>query len=485
MTVEATNSESSRKPPPPIIGDFPPSDLRRRPLTAAELRDIRSLIGVAKGNGDGDGAAGKRSSGPADGAPRPRPLAGRRVMVPMTSKALFDGVLQPRSAGADAASEQVLVNCGGKLVEMTRLEAEDYFNKQSASSATKPQTEKSSSKSKAVQPSQTTATRKGAQPGMGLPMMEIRETCDIGGNIINSEVVDMTKTIVRLGDGLKNVNDTADGEEEGKQLGELLARTLKAGEGDIATDLHVTHADAHNEGTDKTEVPKPAKKETISDVAYAAICSRLEELEKLEEEDEKSKKENAKSSKRLQSSGWSKGFLNNTKKKSSSQRKGRPKRKDTTTSNKSPNQQRLDNTAPGRPKPNCATLSNETADTIASSYSAVSTENVSKVSFSGNNEVKEIPRIGQSKVPPRPTSSQRRVPLNPSNLEVPDVDPFSPITTIPFEENIFKGVVKERGASTLDSAREGKELRESAPQSNSGVGSKKKLSRFAQQRLQR
>lgn len=52
---------------------------------------------------------------------------------------------------------------------------------------------------------------------------------------------------------------------------------------------------------------------------------------------------------------------------------------------------------------------------------------------------------------------------------------FAPLSTdhVPFEENVFKGVVKERNAVAVD--RESKE----------SIAPKKKLSRFAQQRLER
>ena len=178
----------------------------------------------------------------------------------------------------------------------------------------------------------------------------------------------------------------------------------------------------------------------------------MEELERLEEEDAKSKKDNAKSSKRLQSNGWSKGFLNNTKKKSTQKKK-----------------------AAATPISGQSALRVTHSNATAVEKSKQS-ERISKVSFSGDNKVKEIPRIGQSKVPPRPTNSARRPVTFNSALES-DVDPFSPVTTIPFEENVFKGVVKER--DTHEPVREVGEVRESAHQGE------KKLSRFAQQRLQR
>jgi len=115
----------------------------------------------------------------------------------------------------------------------------------------------------------------------------------------------------RLEDNI-DAGDTTNNEKDGKQFGELLAKTLKEGEEDITTydDEGFVHVEAAAPTTSKSTIPK----ERISDKEYKSIYSRLEELERLEEDDMKSKAENAKSSKRLQSSGWSKGFLNKTKK---------------------------------------------------------------------------------------------------------------------------------------------------------------------------
>ncbi|KAL7538475.1 hypothetical protein ACHAXR_008569 [Thalassiosira sp. AJA248-18] len=311
-----------------------------------------------------------------------------------------------------------------------------------------------------------------------LPLLEIRETCDVSGNIISSEVVNMSNTMKRLGDGINDV----DGEDDGKQLGELIAQTLKEGEGDIiAKDLHSSY---ENDEDDKQEVPKQNKlKEPISDSEYEAICSRLEDLERLEEEDAKSKRRNAKSSKRLQSSGWSKGFLNNTKKKSSPRGKASANKQDATLTAKADEiPADSSNATAVTQKSDSARVSfSGNATAIPKPDSTISSGKMSRVSFSSDDKIKEIPRIGSLKVPPRPTSLSRPVTFNTAKLEVPEIDPFSPVSTVPFEENVFRGVVKERNNNSTV----GREVKETASKSENSASGKKKLSRFAQQRLQR
>ncbi|KAL9186881.1 hypothetical protein ACHAXT_010601 [Thalassiosira profunda] len=443
-------------PLPAAIGDIPPSGVRRRPLSAAELRDVRALVGAAKG-GTAD----------APSAPAPQPLAGRRAMVPATSKAFFEGELRPPSETAsdpskpDAMGERVGVNEGGKLVEMTRAEADALFGRQQEKMAAKTKSTSSATtsnpKKEAPASTKTDASRE-VQTGPTLPLMEIRETCDASGNIVGSEIVNISNAAKRLDEGLKNIGESGGGEEDEAQLGEMIAQTLNEGAGDITRNAHVSKVEAGPMEIEyeRQEAAKESQQETVSDAAYEAICSRLEELERLEEEEARSKKANAKNSKRLQSSGWSKGFLNQPKKKA-------PGKKESSVAKHSASGNSSAETGAACSK-NGTTATVEGADL---------TEKVSKVSFGGD-EVKEIPRIGQSKVPPRPTSSNRPVSFSPTNLDVPETDPYSPVTSVPFEANVFKGVVKERSAMAPD-----------AGTTENRAGGKKKLSRFAQQRLQR
>ena len=122
--------------------------------------------------------------------------------------------------------------------------------------------------------------------------------------------------------------------------------------------------------------------------------------------------------------------------------------------------------------------------TIPSARSTIPSEdtqlkNNSKVSFSNKNEVKEIPRIGLNKVPQRPVylnnTAANSAADNATFDSASDLEPFTPRSTVPFEDNVFRGVVKER-SSLMANAND---------QTTQGTGEKKRLSRFAQQRLQR
>eukprot|EP00985_Skeletonema_marinoi_P006815 scaffold2993_cov73-Skeletonema_marinoi.AAC.1 len=103
------------------------------------------------------------------------------------------------------------------------------------------------------------------------PLMEIREECDVRGNIVNAEVINMSNTMKRIDDRLKNEGDIAEA-GEGAEIGKLLADTLKESEADITTGLDKIklkeeQADNNVEATQETPV---------SNEDYEAILQRLE-----------------------------------------------------------------------------------------------------------------------------------------------------------------------------------------------------------------
>lgn len=458
----------SKPPLPTSAADVNPSDIRKDPLSLDELRKIKSLIDVAKGSGASSSC---------------KPLTGRRVMVPITSKAFFEGVLQPPSgtnAGSpSAAEEQLVVNVGGgQLQEMTRVEACKYIDKQLGvlDKSNRSQIKKTKSKSTGLKKGFLNNTKNKPKPSdkkstspqnkteineeilsqqeAMFPLMEIREECDVRGNIVNSEVINMSNTMKRIDDRLKNGGDIAEasGDGDGEKLGKLLADTLKESEADITTGIDKIDLNDEEEVVNDIE---SAKQVPVSDEDYETILQRLEELERLEEEDAKSKMVNKTSSKRLQSGGWSKGFLNNTKK---------------TSTKKTQNEKKQ------------VKVVDEDVKTIPSTRSTThetQPRNNSRVSFSSKNQVKEIPRIGLNKVPQKPIPTKTT-----AGTIAPDaimesssgLDPFTPRSTVPFEDNVFRGVVKERNSSTV-------RAKDQTPQDT--TGERKKLSRFAQRRLQR
>ena len=91
-----------------------------------------------------------------------------------------------------------------------------------------------------------------------------------------------------------------------------------------------------------------------------------------------------------------------------------------------------------------------------SSSPLVNATKTTRLSFSGNDEVREIPRIGQTRVPPRPTSTlrpsefakshprqRRRPPPPPPRCR--SSDPRRPVC----EDIVFWGIAKERNAAIV------------------------------------
>lgn len=162
----------------------------------------------------------------------------------------------------------------------------------------------------------------------------------------------------------------------------------------------------------------------LDDVEYDRLAARLEELARLEEADAVNKKTNAASRTQLQSKGWASGFLNKSRKKRTPSKETVPKL---------------------RPPPSSAA----TADSVSSTDSRPKT-----VGFADDtNDVREIPRIGERSV--------REVQRPPNR---------------PLEREIFSGMVHERTASNAKTV---------TPVMEAGTEAQpKKLSRFAQERLQ-
>jgi len=451
----------SKAPLPKSASDIDPSDIRQNALSSDELRKIRSLIDVAKGGTSKQTASSQTSC---------QPLTGRRVMVPVTSKAFFEGVLQPPAKDSgSAADEQIVVNIGGgKIKEMTRVEACTYLEKQQVvldkstankTSKSKPtntsfkkgflnNSKSKTSVKKSMGPQNKTAVNQDllSQEAM-FPLMEIREECDVRGNIVNSEVINMSNTLRRIDDRLKNEGDIDQADGDGEKLRKLLAGTLQESEAAITTELDTFTLEEDQAVKDAVD---PTKLTPVSDEDYEVILQRLEELERLEEEDTKSKKVNKTSSTRLQSSGWSKGFLNASTKGKKNVRKKKEVKLDTNVKVTPSKQQ---------------TLNFEDAQVV---------RNNQKVSFASNNEIKEIPRIGLNKVPQRSIPNTPPPPaaaVDPSSI----LDTFTPVSTVPFEDNVFRGVVKERISPVV----------KANDQTVQDAGAKKRLSRFAQQRQQR
>ena len=408
-TMRSNNSSTSRNTLPRGVEDV---QVQPQSLTPGQIDDLIDLT--------------------SDSACR---LEDRPTMLPITGKAFFEGRLMCDGPQADVSSETLFVNKTGKLVEMSRGETNDYFRAMRGrldTSIKKRSTSRScDSLPHPTEPEQTIL----AGSSTGLPMMEIRETFDGDGNIVDAEMFDMTKTEDRL----RSLSSETD---DGKKFVESLAESLQGIQDDSQ---ERPHHPSHGQEDGTSAVSKQQRK-VISDEEYDALAKRLEELERLEEADTKAKKQNRKSSETLQSSGWSKGFLN-----AKSRKKKKAPRPDVEEKNHTKSSPRNNTEREGKQNGKQDVKQN-------------------KVSFSDTNETKEIPLIGRSKVPPRPPPGRS---VNEELTGSADLASNEP-PRMPFDETVFRGVVQERSAAP------------NAPSEASGKSEapKKRLSRFAQRRLE-
>ena len=446
---EGTNK--MKAPSNPLLLPETPDDLSKTKTAASrgalspdELVDIKHLLNRARA----PSISSNHSS-----------LSGSRVLVPVTSKAMFEGTLEPTlSASGDTPGEKFVIHVGdGKFEEMSCEQARQFFDAQTDKLMPKPTSQTNASldqkasgskgTKKSIESLKTkTTSHKESSPDDRLPLMEIREEWDESNTgPVRSEVVNISKQMERLNAGLNKAKN-AGNDESGEQFGKLLAEMLKDDEigvqsHDIKDEIEDTIARS-NEDT-ITETSQPTR---VSEEEYKSIYSRLEELEKLEAEELMSTKKsiNTKNSSKKNSSnkGWSKGFLNAKPKK-----KVKPKQQTSV----SPQLKEDASLASDIKMPMKQPTMQDTS---------VFDTKTPKVSFSKDVNVKEI-------------SPRARTDPEPNYFEQPkEFDPFPTVETVPFEENIFRGVVKERVSS------------KPMPEEDKKQNGEKRLSRFAMQRLQ-
>lgn len=303
------------------------------------------------------------------------PLTEKQVMVPITTKGFFSGTLKP---SIKDGQEQVLVKMGsGNLVELDRSQAIAHLDGRIQSLL-------SPSVAVVIAPTNGKAKESLSSEEHSFPFFEIREELDESGKEVKAEAINVAKQLELLQ------------KREGK---------------DTNASSIVPTASADDEVIDE----HPEKRKTMTDTEYEELSSRLDMLARLEEEAEATKAENQASAKKLQSKGWSKGFLNAKPKK----KKAKPKKEAHST--------------PGQPS-----------------------SQGRKVAFQSQDQIREIPRVGE-----RSTSELKSSPaMTTSRREI--------------EPQVFSGVIRERpvdlGSKAADS-----------PSKNSPA--RKKLSRFAQERL--
>ena len=403
------------------------------------------------------------------------PVSGRQVMIPLTSKAFVIGSLQPE---IDSSGDETLYIRGSdqgsreykaipRKVLYETLEREKKLKKE-PSKKKLPQAAKVEKKRKpeAGNPAAASSTKKEQIPpretqtpsaGTSLPFFEIKEEIDGSGRVLRSETVNVTKQLELVANELQDPHgeskDAMDGTEP---------------EHDAVISMDYVEDELDN-------------KQPVTDQDFEALSTRLDELARLEEEAEAKSAENLSSAIKLQGKSWSKGFLGGK----SAKRLAKPKqqqmqpndlkiRSKVGTTEALPKQQIKKGTDKGwskgflnsSPKPaKAAAPRNELPLSSESKPSAPKTddERSRRVSFQSNAEVKEIPRIGTQSVaslkkapPPTPISS----------------DPVinKPVPTRTFDSSVFTGVVKERPVGKSTNQQDNKP--------------KKKLSKFAQERMQ-
>jgi hypothetical protein len=336
-----------------------------------------------------------------------KPLTGQQVLIPLGSKAFLPGTLRP-SVSSDGEEQVVVRDQDGKDEEMTRRQVLDSL--QVEMDALKPPSRNSKAvniksalrKSKL---SSTTALKPTHTPmNPSMPYFEIREEYNDAGKQITGQATNVSKQLEYL---------------QKQTAGESVVHVPPESKDDEAPD---DYDDGETWEEVRVEDLKPVNEE-----GYSNLSTRLEELERLEEKANNQQEGNSKI--KSMRKGWSKGFLNTKK----------PAKKPAPAPTKSISIQKP---APAR-KP--APPSVPTQKSAPATTNAPTTER--RVNFQGEDQVKEIPRVGE-----RSVSDVRK-----------------PAARKQIEESVFNGVVKERATAPSAARQE-----EPAP--------KKKLSRFAQQR---
>jgi hypothetical protein len=324
-----------------------------------------------------------------------------------------------------------------------------------------------------------------------LPFMEIREEYDeTGQRLVWSEAIDVTKRLELLeqqqvdgggggGSGATTIGGSGSGaarDATGSGGGDDVPAAAAADDddnddnGSKRDDAALTEAASSSENHNDTK-QQQQQQQQVSDQEYQALSSRLDELARLEEEAEMSNKINQTSAKKLQSKGWSKGFLNSTKKKAAV----------------------VDvvATRPSRPP-----VLNETASASPAAAAPVAVETVRDdtkkkvVGFHEETQVKEIPRVGERSIQDHIQKTKQQQPI-------PVVAPSRPL-----EESVFTGVVRERRPTSTAAARRARvgttsknstsdaaaaaaaHTAATATLSSSSSSQPNKVSRFVQQRRQ-
>ena len=323
-----------------------------------------------------------------------------------------------------------------------------------------------------------------------LPYIEIREELDDTGNIVAAHAVNVTKHLDFLSQQSASKDTNRAGEPEAMDA--VPIRPLKE---TSATTLDDVNDDDHDMGTATETIPPKPEHAKTTDEQHDNISRRLEELMLLEEQHAhrsntfstsailKTKTIPQSSSKKNQ--GWAKGFLN------------QPTKPKSTTTKK---QAVIPTTSTASLKASSTTISptisgSSRKDTTVTSISRLSStvndmpNNPKKVSFTDQDDVQVIPRIGQRSIAseqPAPFARPIQGTLPP--LSSVDRDTAGAVAAQVVERKQPNGT-RRRPVPTTTTATMGPNVpRDSTTSINTAAAlssePKKKLSKFAQERQQ-
>lgn len=322
----------------------------------------------------------------------------------------------------------------------------------------------------------STGNNKSSSSRRSTSYFEIREEIDSSGAPVSGEAIDVSRQLEfwqnqqQQKGTAKNTNN-----ENGRVPPRMDTAIDPAMKSTTAFQTKASSIDIiiNNNNVDHLEEidVKEDKLLPLSKDEYSALSARLDQLALLEEQADQQKESNAKSSKSLQSKGWSKGFF---------QKKNKPlstKTRSFILESKPPVGESISVKGARQTK-------EHTVVPPPNGEPERQRPTPSVVSFAETNQIQEIPRIGNRSV---------------SNIPKPSSNAGSPRTRQPLDSSLFPGLVQEHDRSTtLSSLSEQQQHQKQSPtvkeqlaqnprensDDDAGLAPQPALSRFAQQRQQ-
>lgn len=400
--------------------------------------------------------------------------------------------------GCDKVSTDTTKNGVNNGVQMTRQEALNYLQIEMDNLKKKPLKQQTQTSSKKIHSSTTgsnrstptaasTATATTTIVGSDLPFIEIREELDDTGNVITGKAINVTKHLNYLS---QHQQQDEEDEATAKNLQNEPLSMNDTNKEEMKTaqthPLNENTMSATSEDTHSTTVPPPQPDQTkITEEQYNAISRRLDELMLLEEQQEQKHNriptmtttsiKTTKTSKSSKNKGWAKGFLNS------------PKESNTIPATTT--------TTSSKPK-----IISHQYPTTTTTNALSSLSNNKKVSFTDQDDIQEIPRIGQRSITSLQQQQQpHQSSSSSSSLGLPTNHMMAPVPSSDTPNRVIASQVIEKKQShrrrSTNVSRIETNVQSSSSSSSMGDDHSnnsasshseptKKLSRFAQERQQ-